>query len=178
MKQEIQVFDYATDILNALKDGILLTTKAGNKVNSMTIAWGKLGIEWSKPIFITYVREGRFTREQLDKNAEFTVNIPYGAFDRNILKVCGSKSGRNMDKIKECNLTLVNPDTISVPGIKELPLTLECKVIYRKIQDRNAIPEYIAKQFYPQDKDSSQPFNNRDFHIAYYGEIQKAYIII
>ena len=42
----------------------------------MTISWGMLGIEWGKPVFITVIREGRFTRELLEQNGEFTVNIP------------------------------------------------------------------------------------------------------
>ena len=33
----------------------------------MTISWGMMGIEWGKPVFITVIREGRFTRELLQK---------------------------------------------------------------------------------------------------------------
>ena len=39
MKKEIQVFDYANVIFEALKTGVLLTTMADEKVNSMTISW-------------------------------------------------------------------------------------------------------------------------------------------
>ena len=78
MKNEIEVFDYANEILKAVNTGALLTTKADGKVNTMTIAWGTLGIEWSKPIFTVFVRENRFTRYMLGKNPEFTINIPYG----------------------------------------------------------------------------------------------------
>ena len=66
---------------------------------------------------------------------------------------------------------------MGAPGIRELPLTLECKVIYRQLQDRSAIPEDIRVRNYPEDADSSAPGANRDYHIAYYGEIVKAYII-
>jgi flavin reductase (DIM6/NTAB) family NADH-FMN oxidoreductase RutF len=57
MRQEIEVFDYANDILKAVKTGVLLTTKADDKVNSMTISWGTLGIEWAKPIFTFYIKK-------------------------------------------------------------------------------------------------------------------------
>lgn len=177
MKKEIQVLDYANDILKAVKKGVLLTTKVDDKVNSMTISWGTLGIEWDKLIFTTFVREHRFTKEQLDKNQEFTINIPYGNFDKRILGFCGSKSGKNIDKITELGLTLEEPAVISVPGIKELPLTLECKIIYSQLQDKNSIPQNIRSQMYPENVDSSNPFANKDYHIAYYGEILKAYII-
>lgn len=176
MKKEIEVFDYANEILNAIKTGVLLTTKADEKVNSMTISWGTLGIEWAKPIFTVFVRENRFTKHQLDKNPEFTINVPYGTFDKKILGFCGTKSGHTMDKIKELNLTLVMPNQISVPAIQELPLTLECKVIYKQKQDERAITEE-NKKMYPQDVDSSFHGANKDFHTAYYGEIVSAYII-
>lgn len=45
MKERINVLDYAGTILNAVKKGVLLTVKADDKVNSMTISWGTLGIE-------------------------------------------------------------------------------------------------------------------------------------
>ena len=70
------------------------------------------------------------------------------------------------------NLTLEEPVSISVPGIKELPLTLECKVIYKQKQDLSAIPEDIIKRYYPADETGFQ-----DYHYAYYGEIVNAYLI-
>lgn len=176
MKQKINVFEYAKEITSSISKGILITTKA-DKVNSMTIGWGALGIEWGLPIFTTYIRTGRYTAEQLLKNPEFTVNIPYGDFNKKILGVCGSKSGRDIDKIKELNLTLVEANKISVPAIKELPLTLECKVLYKQTQVLSEIPQDIQASCYPQDKPSSYPMENKDVHIAFYGQIVDAYIL-
>ena len=82
-----------------------------------------------------------------------------------------------MDKIKELGLTLENPETILVPGIKELPLTLECRVIYKQKQELKAISEENQKRFYPQDVDGTFHGEKRDVHTAYYGEIVDAYII-
>lgn len=177
MKKQIELFDYANDITKGIKAGALLTTKAGDKVNTMTIGWGTLGIVWGKPTFIAFIRENRFTRYQVEKNPEFTVNIPYGAFDKKILGICGTKSGRDIDKIKELNLTFETPEIISVPAIKELPLTLECRVIYKQKQDAQAITEENKKIFYPQDVDGLFHGENRDFHTTYYGEIISAYIV-
>jgi len=177
MKKEIEVFDYAKEILEAVKKGVLLTTKTDEKVNSMVISWGTLGIEWGKPILTVFVRENRFTKQQLDKNPEFTINIPYGEYDKKIIGICGTKSGHNMDKIKELNLNLESSNVVSVPGIKELPLTLECKVIYKQKQDKDAITEENQIKFYPQDVDGSFHGANKDYHTAYYGEIVAAYII-
>ncbi len=175
--QKVDAFDYAKEITKALKDGILVTTKADDKVNTMVIAWGTLGVQWAKPIFIVFVREGRYTSELLEKNGEFTINVPLEKVDKKIIAFAGTKSGRDVDKIKELNLTLVDGENVSVPGIKEFPLTLECKVVHKQLQDKNTIyGEYLEKH-YPQDVGSEFPGSNKDFHIAYYGEIVNAYVL-
>ena len=177
MKRQVNPFDYAGDICKALPRGILLTTKRGEEVNSMTIGWGTMGVDWSLPVFIAYVRESRYTKQMLEENGEFTVNVPLGDVDKNILAICGTKSGRDMNKIKELGLHLEEPMSISVPGIKELPLTLECKVIYKQQQDLTAIPQKILDRYYPEEEDTLHPGSDRDYHICYYGQILKAYII-
>ena len=78
MKRKIELWNEAGYILEQVGKGVLLTAAAEGKVNTMTIAWGTMGIQWKKPIFIAFVRESRYTKEFLDKNGEFTVNIPYG----------------------------------------------------------------------------------------------------
>lgn len=178
MKRYINPFDYANHIFSALKKGFLVTGKRGDQVNPMTISWGTMGVEWNMDIFTVFVRENRYTKTVLDENPEFTINIPYGAeADKRITAFCGTKSGRDVDKVKELGLTLVEPDVIGVPGIKELPLTLECKVVYKQTQDPDAIPKEIKRKHYPEAVDSSAPGANRDFHTAYYGQIVAAYII-
>ena len=172
MKKMIEAFDYAGTVCKAMSRGILLTTKADGKVNTMTIGWGHIGIEWGKPIFVAYVRESRHTKQMLEANGEFTVNVPMGSIDGKILGYCGTKSGRDTDKIADLGLTLEAPEVISVPGIQQLPLTLECKVIYKQKQDLSAIPENILTRYYPADETGYQ-----DYHYAYYGEIVSAYII-
>lgn len=171
-KKQVNAFDYAGDICKALPKGILITTKNGEQVNTMTIGWGHIGIDWSRPIFIAYVRETRHTKTMLEENGEFTINVPIGDCDKRILGYCGTKSGRDTDKIKDLGLTLVDSDVISVPGIKELPLTLECKVIYKQKQDLSAIPQHLLDRYYPTNETGFQ-----DYHYAYYGEILNAYLI-
>ena len=169
MKREIHAFAYAETILKEVSKAALLTTKSGDKVNTMTIGWGTMGVEWNKPIFIAYVRQHRFTWKQLQENPEFTINIPMDESAKQILRYCGSKSGRDTDKIADLGLTLVEPSMISVPGIKELPLTLECRVLYRQSQEPNSIPEEIRKKFYADNVPG-------DYHDAFYAEIVAAYI--
>lgn len=177
MMKKIDVFEYTKEILNGMKSGVLLTTKTDEKVNTMAIAWGALGVEWGKPIFIAFIRENRFTRKQLDENGMFTVNIPFGEFDAKILGIAGTKSGFATNKIEEIGLTLVDGEAIDVPAIKELPLTLECKVIYKQLQNKDMVTMENRNEFHPEDVDGSFYGANKDYHMAYYGEIVNAYIL-
>jgi len=109
---KIDVLDYSSKILKALSKGVLLTVKDDEKVNTMVISWGALGIEWNKVLFTTYIRENRYTKAILDKALNFTINIPLEKMDTKVFGIAGTKSGRNIDKIKEANLTLVPEDIV------------------------------------------------------------------
>lgn len=167
-KKYIDINEYAGVITKELERGVLLTTKYGDKVNSMVIGWGHIGRIWELPVFVAYVRKNRFTREMLDSDPEFTVNVPVNGFDKKAFSICGTKSGRNTDKIKEAGLTPVPSDAVSVPAIKEFPLTLECRVIYREEQTASRLPESVRCKFYSIENDD---------HISYFGEIVSAYLI-
>ena len=176
MKEMIHVGDYAQKITEALQKGVLLNT-SGDKFNSMVIGWGALGRVWNIPAFTVYVRENRYTRVQLDKTGEFTISVPLDGPIPEIAKICGSQSGRDVDKAEAAHLTLEEAEAIRTPGILQYPLTLECKVLYAQRQDLSLLPEDIRKTMYPQDVDGSSPMANRDPHTAYIGQIVAAYII-
>ena len=92
--------------------------------------------------------------------------------DKNIVAVCGTKSGRDMDKLRELGLETEPGLTVSVPGIRQLPLTLECKVLYQQEQDAAAIDTACLERYY-----TKGTRNDGDYHTLYLGEITAAYII-
>lgn len=184
MHEIIDVSEYAPTILRELRRGVLLTASADGEVNPMTIGWGTVGIEWGKPIFVAYVRRGRHTHDLLEKNPEFTISVPMRSGDldydrrvRSIVATCGTRSGRDIDKVSELDLTLVDGEKISVPAIKELPLTLECRVLYQREQDVSLLPDDIRASNYPADVPSTNSGSNADPHTAYYGEIVSSYLL-
>lgn len=177
MKKYINVMHYATEIMQELAKGVLVTTKSGEKINAMSISWGTIGIEWGKPIFTIFLRETRFTCKQLEESPEFTINIPYKKRNQEIIKICGTTSGQNIDKIKKAGLTLIAADKISAPGIKECPLTLECRIIHKQEQIEKSMPKHIKEDLCPQALNISNFDANKDYHTAYYGEILASYII-
>ncbi len=176
VKESVNVNDYAQRIAEALPRGILLNTQ-GEKFNAMVIGWGHLGVLWSVPTFVVYVRRSRYTKAQLDSTGCFTVSVPLGGVNPVIQRVCGSQSGRDIDKAKEAGLTLVPAEAVAGSAVLEYPLTLECRVLYSQEQDLARLPEDIRARMYPQDVDGSFPLANRDPHTAYVGQIVSSYII-
>ena len=176
MKEKINITDYANLITKALPKGILLNTN-GDKFNAMVIGWGHLGTLWSRPTFHVYVRQSRYTKAQLDKTGEFTISVPLDHPDADINRICGWQSGRDTDKAAAAGLKLESAEVIHTPGIRQYPLTIECRILYAQDQELPKIPEDIRNRMYPQDVDGAYPMANRDCHTMYVGEIVDAYII-
>lgn len=177
VKKEFDPIENASQILGGIKKGALLSGAANGKENPMTVSWGSLGIEWGVPIVTAYVRESRHTRQFLDANPEFTISVPIDGLDAaRILALCGKKSGRDCDKIAECGLTQVPPSVTSVGGYAELPVTLECRVVYRQEQDPRQLQDNLGKWYPPFD---GLPSGNAiDAHCAFYGQVVAAYTIM
>lgn len=176
MKESIRVNDYANHILSAVPRGVLLNTN-GDKFNAMVIGWGHLGTLWSRPTFHVYVRQGRYTKARLDRTGEFSVSIPLEGPDAAINRICGGQSGFNIDKVSAAGLLLEDARTLHTPGVRQYPLTLECKILYAQDQALDRIPGDIRARMYPQDVPGTNPMANRDCHTMYVGEIVDAYII-
>lgn len=107
---------------------VLITTSDGKgKDNIITIAWA--GTVNSEPPMVSIsVRKSRYSHELLSKNGEFVVNLVNKKLVR-VTDLIGVKSGRDIDKFKECGLTAIKSQKVSVPSIKESPVNIECKVL-------------------------------------------------
>lgn len=168
MYKEIGVFDYSGKVLEKMVPGNFLTTKKGDTINTMIIGWGGVTVEWGKPIFIVLVRDSRATYDLIESSNEFTVSIPLNANMRDAIKVCGTKSLRDMDKFKHCSLTPVIGRKINTPIIGECELHYECKVIYKQTLNQAVLPDFVKNRYY-------KAPNNAN-HTVYYGEILDQYI--
>ena len=138
--------EFTTDILSVFdKKWALLTAGDSDKFNTMTISWGGLGTIWGKPVATVYVRTSRYTHDFMDANDFFTVSF-YPEEFKQILGVLGSKSGRDMDKMKGSGLTPVQ--TGESMSFKEAEITLICRKLFRQQLDVASIPEDVAKAMY------------------------------
>ena len=144
--------------------GAFLTVTGAGKTNTMTISWGFVGFMWGKPHFITVVRPQRYTNQIFESNADsFTVSIPYDGKLKEALTICGTKSGRDIDKSEI--VEFIPSVSVSSPVVAGCDLYYECKIKTAQKLDGSLLPEDIVKNFY-----------DNDFHIQYIGEIVECYV--
>ncbi len=159
--------NYIKSAIEILPSGAFLTTKNSDKINTMTIGWGNFGFIWGMPVFEALVRESRFTKELIELNNEFTVTFPYGSEQKNALAFCGTKSGREVDKIKECSLELLPAREISTPVVKCHGIAVECRVLMSVDMKDGVVSDEILSKWY----------KNGDLHTLYYAKIENIYEI-
>ena len=137
---------------------MLITAGTAERCNTMTASWGGLGVLWGAPAATIYLRPQRYTKEFVDREEYFTLAF-FGEEQRKALTLCGSKSGRDMDKAAAAGLTPVfENETVH---FAEAKLVIECKKIYTDvIRPEGFLAPYIAG-CYPKE----------DYHAVYMGEI-------
>jgi len=144
--------------------GCLLVSGDLGKANVMTIGWGLAGTLWGRTFFIVAVRPSRYTYMFIEKNGDFTVNVPSRDMEK-IVDYCGSVSGRDHDKFKESGLTIVSSKKVTSPIIYECVVHFECKVEYATDVEPRGLPTDVITECYP----------HGDYHRLYFGEVLATY---
>ena len=165
MPQKISYEEYSQQFLTQLPKGALLTVKEGDRLNTMTIGWGSIGYVWAKPVLMVMVRYSRHTHGLIEKAQDFSVSVPALGELKKSLAAAGTKSGRDMDKFEECDLTAQKAKCIESPVIGECGLVFECQLVFKQVMEPEKLNKIIRDKFY----------SDNDFHIMYYGEILACY---
>ena len=143
----------------------LLTAGDRTRLNTMTIGWCQLGRIWNIPACTVFVRPERYTYEFMEGHDYFTVAVlPAG--DREVMQLCGTKSGREVDKAAECGLT-VRYGAGDAPYFEEAELVLVCKKLYAQDMDDSHVTDGgPVRRFYS---------GGEGWHRLYIGEVVEAY---
>ncbi len=165
MSKEINYNEYAAKALQSLSKGAFLTTSHGGQANTMTIGWGAISHMWGKPVFIVMVRGSRYTYGLLEASGEFTVSIPLKDMQKAV-NICGSQSGRNVDKFAAAAIVPQAAKTVAAPVVAGCGLYYECKVVYKQAMQPAELTAELQQKWYA----------NNDYHTLYFGEILSAYI--
>ena len=131
----------------------------------MTIGWGSIGFIWQKPVLLTMVRKSRYTYELIEATDEFTVSIPCGDGMKQALAVCGTKSGRDIDKCAAAGISLAPSQAVAAPVVSGCEFYYECKIVYKQPMDQELLLPELQKTMY----------GKGDYHTLYYGEIVAFY---
>ncbi len=163
---DVKLTDYINHALDAISKGAFLTVKDGDKLNTMTIGWGSFGYIWGKPVIMVMVRKSRYTYNIIENIDNFTISIPFKGRMRKELSYCGSYSGRDVNKFKECDLEAVSGQIVDSPIINGCNLHFECEIKFKQEMDKELLVTEYHDKWYPED----------DFHTLYFGEVLASYL--
>ncbi|HFL2478140.1 TPA: flavin reductase [Clostridioides difficile] len=146
------------------KEWLLITAGDSEKFNTMTASWGGVGVYWGKNVVTTYIRPQRYTKEFVDSNDIFTVAF-FDETYREALNICGTISGRDINKIEKAGLTpYFVDDTVA---FEEANMIIVCKKLYHgNMPPENFDAKENDKKWYPE----------KDYHTMYISEIIKVLV--
>jgi flavin reductase (DIM6/NTAB) family NADH-FMN oxidoreductase RutF len=114
------------------RDWMLVTAGTASSWNTMTASWGGFAHAWNLDLAIALVRPSRYTHEFMERSDGFTLSfLPEGM--REALNVCGSRSGRDVDKATEAGLTprdFGSPSGSPRIAFEEARLVISCRTVY------------------------------------------------
>ena len=163
MYKEISAKEINGNLIKAISEEWMLIS-AGNskKYNMMTASWGFAGEMWGNDSVVAMVRPQRYTLEFLEQSDYFTLSF-YGD-NKDIHKVCGSKSGRDVDKTALTGLTPVFAD--NTVYFEEARLVIVCKKQYVEPLKENCFTDKEPLKWYPE----------KDYHYMVIGKIEKVLV--
>ena len=164
-RKKIAFTDHYECVMEVLRSrGLLLGAyDASGRANAMAIGWGSLGSIWSMPMWIVLVRPSRYTYECIEHSNCFTVNVASAALEPAV-NICGTKSGRDGDKLTEAGLTAEKGSSVLAPTIAQCPIVYECQVMHRN----DVLPDELVREL------QEGPYANGDYHRVYFGQILAA----
>ena len=130
--EELDFWAHTSEILDRVRSGgggVLCTVadKAGKR-NLLTLGWGQIGPFYQgHPIFIIAVAPMRYSWRFLEEVPEFVIAVPDDAL-RPAVDLCGTQSGRDLDKFQAAGLTRVPSVHVRPPSLAECPINVECRI--------------------------------------------------
>ncbi len=125
------------------KEWMLVTAGHIGSFNTMTASWGGVGFIWNKPVVFVFIHPERYTYEFTEKNEHLTLSF-LGEENKAIHKICGSRSGRDTDKVAETGLKPL-PTKRGNVIYEQGRLQLECHILYKQSLEKD---NFLSKELY------------------------------
>ena len=101
---KISLSEYKKNIFDEVgKKGAILTVGDYEDFNAMTVSWGGFGVLWNMNVCFLFIRPQRYTYSFAEKSENFTLSFMSEEY-KEAVEYFGTKSGRDVNKFKECNL--------------------------------------------------------------------------
>mgnify|MGYP001324469394 CR=1 FL=1 len=157
------VWDFTVKPFASLeKQWMLIAAGSRGEFNFMTAAWGGFGVLWNRPVTYIFVRPTRHTYGFLEKHDRYSLSF-FQERHRKALNIAGTRSGRDIDKLKACGFTAAYPD--NTPSFNEASLIMTNRKIYfQDIDPGHFLDSAIADNY-----------SLKDYHRMYIGEIISIY---
>ena len=131
------------------KDWMLITAGDAEKHNTMTASWGGVGELWGKYVSTIYIRPQRYTLEFVEREEYYSLCF-FGPEYRQALSLCGSKSGRDVDKDAATGLTPCFDQ--AAPYYEQARLVFLCRKLYRQDMEESAfLDKGLLEKWYDND---------------------------
>lgn len=160
MLKSVDIKDLDANLFRDLHDKWMLITAGSEKCNTMTAGWGGLGFLWGLPVTWSYIRPQRYTHDVLEQEEYYTLAF-FGEEYRPQLGLCGQKSGRDTDKVKECGFT-VRTAACGAPYFEEAETVVVCRKRYVQPIDPARMDKELEEKWYA---------THDGYHDMYIGEI-------
>lgn len=141
----IEASDLPDNVFELIGQQWMLVTAGNNEsYNTMTASWGGLTYIWERSASIMYIRDTRYTYQFLQKEESFTLSF-FSEQYRGAMRICGTKSGRDTDKVKEAGLTPIETPS-GLMSFGEARMIIECKkMLVQELDYANLSEPYKAK---------------------------------
>ncbi|MFW6126194.1 MAG: flavin reductase family protein [Chloroflexota bacterium] len=101
-------------------------TNEQRKPNILPLSFS-MPVSYSPPIVVISVGLTKYSHGLIEETGEFVINVPTRELAQQTW-LCGTATGREMDKFREAGLTPLPARKVSAPLIKECIGHLECRV--------------------------------------------------
>lgn len=105
---------------------VLVTCGTMESNNVLTVAWTGV-LNTRPPMTYVSIRPERYSYDIIKKTGQFAINLTTSTMCKQV-DFCGVRSGKDIDKFKDCNFSLLSANKIDTPIIEECPVALECVV--------------------------------------------------
>ena len=148
------------------KEWMLVTAGDESRFNTMTASWGGLGWLWNKPVAFVFIRPERYTHEFIEASTRLTLSF-YPEEYRKALQLCGTKSGRDTDKVAATGLQPVTLPSGAV-SFAQARLSLDCRKLFKaSMQEADFLDASLLDRWYGE---------HGGLHDVYVVEIEDVYV--